>query len=125
MSGAGDPGRNEHLLRRMQAQRDRRVRRRWIGIGLVAALLTYVVVFGPTGWLAVQDARQEVEDLEARIAAEEMAAAEAEAALEALEEAGGHALERLARERYRMQRPDEEVFHLIGGEAAADGDESP
>ena len=125
MSGLGDPGRDEHLLRRMKAQRDRRLRRRWIGLGLVAVLIGYVVVFGDTGWLAVRDAQKDVDEREALLTALEDATAADEKALRELEEPGGHALERIARERYRMQRPGEEVYHLVGEDESEESRDAP
>jgi len=108
-------GRNEAFFRRIQAQKERKRRRRWIGLGLVSAALVYVTVFGDAGWLAVRDAQRNVEEKQAAIDALEAETAADSAALAELEVEGGEALEATARELYRMQQPGESVYHLVGG----------
>ncbi|HKK70016.1 MAG TPA: septum formation initiator family protein [Candidatus Krumholzibacteria bacterium] len=110
--------RDAPFVRSIRAQRRRRQRRHWLGVGFALALLFYVMIFGDAGWLAVRDAEEQVGDLRAELETLRTERAAHERATEALLEPGGHELERVARELYRMQRPHEEVHHLVGGERA-------
>ncbi len=114
--------RDAPFVRSIRAQRRRRQRRRWLGIGFALALLLYVMIFGDAGWLAVRDAEEHVEDLRGELHTLRAEREAHERATEALLEPGSHELERVAREHYRMQRPHEEVHHLVGGERSADTD---
>ena len=118
-------GRNEHVLRTVRAQRQRRARRRWLGTCLALGLLIYVMVFGDAGWLAVRDAKDRVDDLRTELDELQTERAELEAATAELREPAGFELERTAREMYRMQRPGEEVHHLVGGDDSHASPEAP
>ena len=91
----------------------RSARTRWWGLALGLALLLYLALFGQGGWLAVHAEAVAVEDLERENAAAERLIESLQARQAAYDEPGSFELERVARERYRMQRPGEEVLHLV------------
>ncbi len=81
-----------------------------IGVGFVLILAT--TLFGPNGlgeYLSLKKQRDELQQQEATLRA---ASARMEADLEALR-TEPFALEKLARERYNMRRPEEQVILLV------------
>ena len=100
---------------------------KWIVTWVLAAVLVLAALFGSDGWMVVRKEAAIVEDLDGQLAGLEADLEESRARTESLVEPGGHELERVAREEYRMHAPGEEVILLVpAGEAAEEeGDPTP
>jgi cell division protein FtsB len=100
---------------------------KWIVTWVLAAVLVLAALFGSDGWMVVRKEAAIVEDLDGQLAGLEADLEESRARTESLVEPGGHELERVAREEYRMHAPGEEVILLVPPEPAEEpeADQSP
>jgi cell division protein FtsB len=107
--------RGEIFWRAPERVRRPRRARPWLGLGLVLAIVTYLLVFGEAGWLAVRAEQNAVGELTSELERIRAQTAAVQARDAALARPQSDELERVAREQYRMRREGEEVHHLVGG----------
>ncbi|MDO9171277.1 MAG: septum formation initiator family protein [bacterium] len=91
----------------------------WLG-GAAVGVLLYSSLTGANGLRTYLDLRQERLRLEREVAELQRRRAEIETGLVALRDtADTETLERIAREKYRMRRPQEKVIEIVGEDALA------
>lgn len=91
----------------------------WLG-GATVGVLLYSSLTGANGLRTYLDLRQERLRLEREVAELQRRRTEIETGLVALRDtADTETLERIAREKYRMRRPQEKVIEIVGEDALA------
>ena len=88
--------------------------RRWLLVTL-GIVLGYLVVFGESGLASMRSLRAENLQLVQQNERLRQNEAQLRARIEALQKPRSFALESVARDVYRLQRPDERVLHVVGG----------
>ena len=95
-----------------------RARLTWLAVGVLVFILLQVFVFQDEGLFRLIQLRGEINTMEARI--KTLEAQNAELALERDRLLNDpEYLERIARERFRMAKPGEKVFHVVIDEKSA------
>ena len=84
----------------------------WISGAIILLVLFQLFVFRDEGIYSLLRLKQEIRDMESHIARLEMEKTELESERDRLLNDPDY-LERIARERYRMAKPGEKVFHVI------------
>ena len=91
----------------------------WLG-GAAVLVLSYTTLTGANGLRTYLDLRSERLRLEREVADLQRRRAEIETGLVALRDTSDtETLERIAREKYRMRRPQEKVIEIVGEDALA------
>ncbi len=114
------PGRPRSPARKRGIPDSARVRARltWLAAGILLFILLQVFVFQDEGLYRLIQLKQEVREMESRIELLEEQNAELASERERILNDPEY-LERIARERFRMAKPGEKVFHVIIEEKAA------
>ncbi len=84
----------------------------WISGFIIILVLLQLFVFRDEGIYSLLQLRQEIKDMKAHISRLEMEKAELESERDRLLNDPDY-LERIARERFRMAKPGEKVFHVV------------
>jgi len=84
----------------------------WISTAIVALVLSQVLVFQDEGIYTLVLLKKEIKDMEAHISRLEIEKAQLESERDRLLNDPDY-LERIARERFRMAKPGEKVFHVV------------
>ena len=84
----------------------------WISAAIILLILVQLFVFRDEGLYSLLKLKQEVKDMEAHINRLEIEKAELESERDRLLNDPDY-LERIARERFRMAKPGEKVFHVV------------
>jgi len=84
----------------------------WISAVIILLILFQLFVFRDEGIYSLLQLRQEIRDMQNHIARLEMEKAELESERDRLLNDPDY-LERIARERFRMAKPGEKVFHVV------------
>mgnify|MGYP002640453955 CR=1 FL=1 len=84
----------------------------WISGAIILVVLFQIFVMHDEGLYSLLQLKQEIRDMETHIARLEMEKAELESERDRLLNDPDY-LERIARERFRMAKPGEKVFHVV------------
>ncbi len=84
----------------------------WISGAIILLILIQLFVFRDEGIYSLLRLKQEIKDMEAHISRLEVEKAELESDRDRLLNDPDY-LERIARERFRMAKPGEKVFHVV------------
>jgi cell division protein FtsB len=84
----------------------------WISVTIIVLILVQLFVLRDEGIYSLIQLKQEIKDMEAHITRLEIEKAELESERDRLINDPDY-LERIARERFRMAKPGEKVFHVV------------
>jgi cell division protein FtsB len=83
---------------------------------LVVGVVSWVVVFGETGWRRVHAEEETVRELREQVDQLRASTEEVRRRVEEIREPASPLLEKIAREQYLMKREGEEVYHVLEAE---------